>query len=137
MSPNIDGQCLCGQVVYTLNSEPKTIGCCYCKSCQIKSGSDHIIYLACEADLVTINGPVKWYQSIGNSGLPKQHGFCSECGSTLFGKPKHWPNLLIVYAGSLLDSSIYSPKTNLWVQDAPKWSCIDESLKTFSGNPNQ
>ena len=136
MTSNINGQCLCQQITYKFQSEPKAVGKCYCKSCQIKSGSDHIVYLACDIDSVIINGPVKWYQSMGDSELPKQHGFCIECGSTLFGKPQHWPNVLIVYAGSLLDSSTYAPETNLWVQDAPKWSCIDDSLKAYSGNPS-
>ncbi|KTD32709.1 GFA family protein [Legionella israelensis] len=135
MSSPIDGQCLCKKVQYKLHAEPKAVGCCYCKSCQIKSGSDHIVYLAFEHDAVTLEGEIKWYTSIGDSGLLKQHGFCPECGANLFAKPEHWSHLLIVYAGSLIDSSNYAPKTNLCVKDAPKWSCMNESLISFEGNP--
>ncbi|QDP72211.1 GFA family protein [Legionella israelensis] len=102
---------------------------------KLKSGSDHIVYLAFEHDAVTLEGEVKWYTSIGDSGLPKQHGFCPECGANLFAKPEHWSHLLIVYAGSLIDSSNHAPQTNLWVKEAPKWSCMNESLISFEGNP--
>lgn len=136
MTLPIHGACLCKKIQYRINAMPKAVGCCYCKTCQIKSGSDHIVYLACEIETVSIEGSVKWYSSIGSSGLPKQHGFCAECGSTLFGMPEHWPHLIIVYAGSLFDSSSYIPQTNLWIKEAPKWSCIDKSLKTFVGNPS-
>jgi hypothetical protein len=136
MEKPFQGQCLCGSIKYIIQSKPKAVGCCYCKSCQVKSGSDHIVYLACEAGSVAIDGSVKWYQSIGDSELPKQHGFCSDCGSTLFGKPQVWPNLLIVYAGSLDDTSTYPPQTNLWLQDAPEWACIDTNLAAFDKNPD-
>jgi hypothetical protein len=135
MSPT-KGHCLCNQIRYQISSEPKAAGYCYCKSCQIKSGADHIVYLACEADSVQIEGNVKWHQSIGDSNLPKKHGFCPECGSSLFGKPQHWPHLLIVYAGSLVDSSVFTPQTNLWLCDAPSWACIDHTLQSFDKNPN-
>lgn len=131
----LSGQCLCKKVSYTIEKEPKSAGYCYCKSCQIKSGSDHLVYLACYEPSVTIRGNVKWYVSIGDSGKEKEHGFCPECGSTLFGKPKHWPHLLIVYAGSLSDSSKCQPQANLWLDDAPYWSCIDQALKSFQKNP--
>jgi len=130
------GQCVCQKVKYKIGAEPKAVGFCYCKTCQIKSGSDHIVYLACDVDSVSIEGEVKWYKSVGDSGSPKQSGFCPECGSTLFGKPEHWPNLIIVYAGSLLDASNYKPQANLWVQDAPSWAYIDNSLDTFQKNPS-
>lgn len=137
MKKMIKGHCLCQKVQYQLHDEPKAVGCCYCKSCQIKSGSDHIVYLAFEKNFVTIDGPVKWYETTGDSGKTKQHGFCSECGSTLFGKPQLWPHIMIVYSGSLLDSSQYEPKINLWVQDAPRWACLNKLLETYDGNPGE
>ncbi|MCF6768603.1 GFA family protein [Thiotrichales bacterium 19S11-10] len=94
-------------------------------------------YLACDADFVIISGNVKWYQSIGDSGSPKKHGFCPECGSTLFGKPQHWPHLFIVYAGSLLKPEEYAPQINIWLDDALDCSSIDRSLKSFKENPNK
>ena len=77
----ITGQCLCGNVKYSFTQEPKEKGLCYCRSCQRKSGSSHIAYLADKESHVKIMGTVKWYGAVGESGHPKQHGFCSECGS--------------------------------------------------------
>lgn len=132
----LTGHCLCEAISYQISSKPKVTGYCYCKSCQIKSGSDRLVYLACAINTVWIRGPVKWYESMGDSGEPKQHGFCSECGSTLFGKPQHWSHLLIVYAGSLDNSSEILPKKNLWLQDAPSWSCVNHKLESYDQNPS-
>ena len=108
---------------------------CYCRSCQIKSGSDHLAYIAVDIDAVKITGSVTWYESIGDSGNTKQHGFCDKCGTNLFGKPSFWPHILVVYAGSLNDPVNYKPEVNLWLQDAPLWACIDNKLEMFDKNP--
>ncbi|MBI5448317.1 MAG: GFA family protein, partial [Gammaproteobacteria bacterium] len=92
----ISGRCLCGAISYEISKQPKRTGFCYCRSCQIKSGSDHVAYLAVEIESINISGAIKWYQSIGDSGKTKQHGFCPECGSVLFGKPKLWPLIFVV-----------------------------------------
>jgi len=136
MTPTIKGRCLCGAIKYEIADQPKEIGHCYCRDCQIKSGSDQLVYLAFALNALNIIGPIKWYPSVGDSGSPKKHGFCPECGSTLVGTTEHWPNLVVVYAGSLLDNSSFKPKSNIWVKDAPKWSCIDSRLKSFDKNPS-
>ena len=131
----IKGRCLCEAICYDVNELPKRTGLCYCRSCQIKSGSGHLAYLAFSIDAVNLTGPVKWYQSIGDSGELKQHGFCPECGTILFGKPTFWPQILAIYAGSLDIPSEYNPEINLWVQDAQSWDHVNDELKIFEKNP--
>lgn len=135
MQQTVTGRCLCGQIQYEVTVDLRRTGLCYCKSCQIKSGSSHVCYIVAEEDTAIINGPIKWYQSIGNSGLPKQHGFCANCGTNLFGKPELWPGLLVVYAGTLNQLEIYKPNTNIWLDEAPSWVCLNQELKCFNQNP--
>lgn len=135
MTVEIKGQCLCGVIKYSIADQPKEVGHCYCKQCQLISGSDHLVYVAFDLNKLNVSGPVTWYSMVGDSGLVKKHGFCSKCGSTLFGTAEYWPDLVVVYAGSLLDSSSIQPEVNIWVQSAPKWSCIDDQLKSFDKNP--
>lgn len=129
------GSCLCKKIQYQIHDKPKACGNCYCKSCQIVSGSDHVVYLACTSKSVEIKGKVKWYSCTGDSCLSKEKGFCPDCATNLFGKPSYWPHLMIVYAGSLHDSSMCQPEVNLWLDEAPKWAKVDPSLKLFDKNP--
>lgn len=129
------GQCLCQAVTYEISSQPKEIARCFCKTCQIKSGSDQLICVAYKKSAVAFDGPVKWYADVGDSKLAKEHGFCSECGTTLFGTSEYWPDLIVVYAGSLLDNSQLAPQANIWVQQAPPWSHIDNDIPCFDKNP--
>jgi len=132
----ITGRCLCGQVKYSLTETPKRSGLCYCRSCQIKSGSENIAFIIAGAESVSIIGPIKWYQTTGSSGKAKQHGFCSNCGSHLFGKPNLWPRILSIYASSLDHPKLYKPEMNIWLAEAPAWACVDQSLKNFDKNPS-
>lgn len=131
----IVGSCLCKKVQFNINELPQRVGLCHCKSCQIKSGSDHIAYMVVMKEAVEIHGTVKWFKSIGDSGKTKQHGFCPECGSNLFGKPDHWPHILVVYLGALHHSNDFKPEVNIWMSDALSWSSIDSSLRNFDKNP--
>lgn len=136
MTLPITGRCLCQQVAYRIDQLPQRTGLCYCRSCQIKSGSQSIAYLACMADNVEIKGEVKWFTSIGDSGEDKQHGFCPSCGSNLFAKPNCWPHVLVVYAGSLDRPEQYHPAINLWLREAAAWAVIDHELRSFEKNPS-
>ncbi len=131
----ISGQCLCKAVQYKINKQPKRNGLCFCRSCQIKTGSSHIAYLAVESHAVEISGLVKWFESIGESGNAKHHGFCGQCGTNLFGKPTLWPDIIVVYAGSLNNPSDYQPEVIVWTQEKPSWACINKELTTFDQNP--
>lgn len=131
----ITGHCLCGAVKYDILERPKRTGLCYCNSCQRKSGGNHIAYLAINPDAIKIIGEIKWYQTIGDSGQPKQHGFCPNCGTNLFAKSALWSNIFIVYAGSLDHSNDYSPEINIWLEEAPSWACINQNLPGFKKNP--
>ena len=131
----ITGHCLCGDIQFEITQEPLRAGLCHCRSCQIKSGADHIAYIAVAKEAVNIQGESSWFQAVGGSGQSKKHGFCSRCGSNLFGKPQHWPHILVVYIGALDKPNDFKPEVNIWMQDALTWSCIDKNLENFEKNP--
>lgn len=81
MTKRVEGRCLCGAV--TFSATPKGgMGACHCEMCRRMSGG---VFLAveCEDDL-TVEGPLKTF----DSSEWAQRQFCSECGSTLFWRPK-------------------------------------------------
>lgn len=73
------GQCLCGDVTFTVNAEPKGMSACHCSQCRKQSG--HVwssAYVSREA--LTIKGPVTWFAATPQA----KRGFCPRCGSFLF-----------------------------------------------------
>jgi hypothetical protein len=54
--------------------------------------------------------------------------FCSECGSLLFGTPEADPELVTIYAGSLDDSTVFSPREALFIARRPSWAKLAAQL---------
>ena len=131
----IKGCCLCGVVSFEVKENPLRTGFCYCRSCQIKSGSGHVGLLAFDRGAINISGAVKWYGAVGGSGKPKQHGFCPECGTIMFGKPELWAHIVVVYVGSLNNPAEFSPEINNWTYDMQTWDCVNDKLTSYNKNP--
>ena len=76
----------------------------------------------------TFSGPVKQARTEGGSGKPAVRNFCSECGSLLFGTPESDPELVTIYAGSLDDSTAFSPREALFIAHRPPWAKLAARL---------
>lgn len=75
----LKGSCLCGDVRFTVTGTPQDPAACHCSMCRKSSG--HVWAAAIVAqDEITIEGPVRWYQSSAEA----RRGFCPRCGSSLF-----------------------------------------------------
>nr|WP_241991505.1 GFA family protein [Paraburkholderia sp. RAU2J] len=53
----------------------------------------------------SFKGEIEPYTTIGGSGMPTTRNFCAHCGSLLFGTPRHAPEIVTIYAGTLDDPS--------------------------------
>ena len=78
------GSCLCGAVTFEVAGELPPVDACHCDDCRKFSG-----HFFASADVprsaVTINGThnLTWFQK----SAKVRHGFCSECGCSLFWDP--------------------------------------------------
>ncbi len=129
------GGCLCRAVRYEITEPPKLNGLCHCRSCQYSTGSSYFPFLAVLTTALDVSGEITWYESIGFSGNKINRGFCTKCGSTLFGKPGVLPHIITVSASSLDDPSEYKPEMSVWVEDAQSWCLSNSELKKFDQNP--
>jgi len=129
------GQCLCGSVKYECSAEPVFSGKCHCNDCQKASGSAFSAVIAVPESTISIQGEVKFFESIGGSGKKTRRGFCPVCGSMLFGKPESLPGLIVVHAGSLDDTSKFHPQMDIFVSRAAPWDFIHPSANSFPEMP--
>lgn len=132
---SLTGQCLCGSVKYECAAAPVLSGNCHCKDCQRASGSAYAPTFFVPAGAISIQGEVKYYDTIGGSGRTVSRGFCPECGSPLFSKSEKMPGLIAVRAGSLDDPSQYHPHVDIYVSRAAPWDYISPSAITFPEMP--
>lgn len=132
----ITGQCLCGQVHFTIEVEPLGARMCWCRDCQrIASGSATVNVLFPE-EAVRYTGEIATIAMVADSGNRVERGFCPGCGAQLYSKtvaPAGMP--MRVRAGTLDDPELMPPQAVIWAEGAPGWAHIDPALPQFPKGP--
>ncbi len=134
MSLKYSGQCLCGEIKYSVDVEPVFMGNCHCKDCQRSSGSAFIPAMVFPEQDVLISGLAKYFDSGVDSGNVHSRGFCPNCGSQLFGKFSNMPGMIGIKAGTLNETSNYVPKLDLYVKSAAHWDFMNPNLPKKQGS---
>ena len=78
------GQCLCGEVKFSVEIEKKEVGSCYCDMCRSWSAGPFIAVHGAHAPVVENPDALGVY----DSSEWGQRCFCKTCGSNLFWKAK-------------------------------------------------
>lgn len=86
-------------------------------------------------DATRIEGVLRDYASVADSGNVMHRHFCPSCGVHLFSEAESRPHLIFVRAGSLDNPEIGKPAATIWVSQAPSWACIDDRLPRIEGQP--
>ena len=117
----LEGGCLCGAVQYSVAAEPVMQAVCHCKNCQRQAGSGWSMIMGVPAAALAITGEVKTYQDHGESGGDVLRQFCPNCGSPLFSRVSAAPDLVFIKAGTLDDTSQFTPQMQLWTDSKQHW----------------
>lgn len=91
----IRGRCLCGEITFETNAEPREASMCHCKQCARQSGGIWASAEVAVEDLI-IHGDVTWYEASSSA----KRGFCATCGSFLFWKA-HDENVISFALGAV------------------------------------
>jgi hypothetical protein len=133
MNSKYSGQCLCGEIQYSVDIEPLFAGNCHCKDCQRTSGSAFIPAMLFPERNVVVSGEAKYFESAADSGNMHKRGFCPNCGSQLFAKFSNLPGMLGIKAGTLNEASGYVPRLDFYVASAATWTFMDPKLPKKQG----
>lgn len=116
------GGCLCGQIRYTLKSQPQLTVVCHCTHCQKASGSAFSTNLVVpRADIAFEGGPIASFDDSTESGNILKRSFCPRCGSSLMSESSGRPGVAVLKAGSLDDPSGVAPTMQIWTRSAQPW----------------
>ncbi len=121
------GSCLCNQVQYEIDGEFEDVLNCHCSMCRKLHASAFRTRAKIKtASWKTIQGEkfIKFYQS-----SPGEHkGFCAECGSSLFTKFDHYPDILGFPLGTLDTDPNVKPSRHIYVANKAAWHEITDNL---------
>jgi hypothetical protein len=131
----LTGRCLCGQIRYTVNADPAIIAVCHCKNCQKQTGSAFSLIVGIPRSTISIQGKLKTFCDIGDSGQVVERNFCPECGSPIISNVAVMPELTFIKAGTLDDTSWLDPKMHIYCDSAQRWSLISEDCQKFAKMP--
>jgi hypothetical protein len=120
---NLDGSCLCGKVTYKCSVEPLATAACHCADCQKQTGTSFSVIVAVPREGVQIEGDsLASFTTIGtDSGKEVSRQFCRECGSPIVSLSEAMPELALIKAGTLDDTSWLKPQIHTWCDSAQPW----------------
>jgi hypothetical protein len=131
----VTGGCLCRQVRYRITAAPIVTRVCWCRVCQYLASGNGTVNVCFPTSAITIEGEMKDYRSVADSGNVMHRRFCPSCGTALFSEAEIRPHLIFVRAGTLDDPEVAKPVATIWTSSAPTWACISESLPKIERQP--
>jgi hypothetical protein len=137
MPTALTGGCLCGAIRYTIRQPISELRACRCKNCQKASGAGGSVNAAVPSSAFTLTkGTPKRYSAVADSGRTLHRYFCAECGSPIYSQRATTPEIMMVRAGTLDESSGLKITTNIWTKSACSWDYIDPASKQFPAQPD-
>ncbi|MCJ1961390.1 GFA family protein [Novosphingobium mangrovi (ex Hu et al. 2023)] len=124
---------MCQAVRYELEGEPEWVWQCYCRDCQLATGTGHTTIAGFHKDRVTVSGPIANYTTTGDTGGRVSRHFCPTCASRLFTTGDLPGPLTIFQSGTLDDPNSVTPTAAIYVKDKLAWDYIDPALPQFPG----
>ena len=131
----VTGGCLCKAVRYRITAPPIVTRQCWCRVCQYLGAGSSTVNVCFPTAAITIEGELRDYRSIADSGNVMHRRFCPACGTAMFSEAEARPHLIYVRAGTLDDPEIAKPAVTIWTSQAPSWACIDPAIPSVAGQP--
>ena len=131
----VTGGCLCKQVRFRITAAPIVTRVCWCRLCQYLSAGNGTVNVCFPSNAITIEGEMKDYRSVAESGNVMHRRFCPSCGTSLFSEAEARPHLIFVRAGALDNPEVAKPSATIWTSQAPSWACMNASLPKIERQP--
>lgn len=120
----VDGRCHCGKITYEAQIDPAAVRICHCTDCQNITGSAYRANVtAPAATFVLMSGQPKIYiKTTAESGSPRAHAFCADCGTPIYAAAVHNPPSYSLRIGALKQRAELRPQQQIWCRSALPWS---------------
>jgi hypothetical protein len=119
----ITGHCLCGAVSYEIDDEPMMAIMCHCEDCRRGSGASYSVNAVFPRTALRVDeSKLKTFETIGeDTQMKRERKFCPECGSPVMTLLAEMPEMVVIKAGTLDDSSWLEPSMEIYCNSAQKY----------------
>lgn len=133
----ISGSCLCRAIRYEVTVPISELRHCHCKDCQKSSGAGGAVNAMIPSSGFRItHGEPRRFTKVADSGRTLHRFFCGDCGSPIYSQREAAPEMMMVRAGTLDDSSGLKVTASIWTKSARSWGHVEPSSKQFPGQPD-
>ena len=118
--------CRCGQLKAVVSGEPVRVSVCHCLNCKKRSGSAFAVQARWPKDQVRIEGRLKTFVKVADSGNRGTFHFCPDCGSDVYydidGKfDDKFNGLIAIPLGAFDDPFVMQPRFSVWEKRKHDW----------------
>lgn len=119
----ITGHCLCGAVSYQIDAEPIMAIMCHCEDCRRGSGASYSVNAVFPVAALQVDeSKLKTFETIGeDTNMKRERKFCPECGSPIITLLAEMPEMVVIKAGTLDDSSWFEPSMEIYCGSAHEY----------------
>ena len=130
--PDLSGSCLCGAVTYTCSADPLFTAVCHCADCQKQTGTAFSVVVGVPKDAFRLEGELSVHTTVGSDSEQDTHRhFCGACGSPVVTMVDAMPQVAIIKAGTLDDTSWLAPQIEVWRASAQPWVSTQHDRPMF------
>jgi hypothetical protein len=123
----LKGGCACGAVRYEIAAPPLAIYACHCTDCQRRTGTAFALNMPVRtSSLRIVAGAPKGWRSASSNGATATSWFCGDCGGRIYGERDGRPDIMVIRAGTLDDTSWVRPAAHFFVRSAQPWERFDQ-----------
>jgi hypothetical protein len=118
----VHGSCHCGQLTFEADVDPEAVRICHCTDCQTMTGSAYRVNVAAPAaTFVMRSGQPKIYIRMADSGNPRAHAFCANCGTQIYSAAPQGSADLCGSGRHAQAARAAAPRSQIWFRSALPW----------------
>ncbi len=126
------GACACGELTYSLATDPMFVHCCHCQECQKQTGSAFVLNAIIETDQVTLDGKVTEHTLATPSGKGQIITRCATCGTAVLSKYMvRQGKLTYVRVGTMNDPEACPPDVQIFTSSKQQWVPLNSDIQSF------
>ena len=126
----------CGSLEYSVEGGPINSVFCFCKECQVHTGSDKWfgVWFPKDSFKIVSGNPVVFTRK-GDSGKDLNHMFCEKCGVTICAEVTVG-NFYSVAVSTLDNADDFVPAMAIYTASAPNWAVFPGGVPKFEVLPS-
>jgi len=131
------GQCVCGEITFTVTGDPSRVTLCHCHWCQRRTGSAFGVEVVFDEDQININetSVTRYRHRSDESGRWLDQHFCARCGTNIGITLEAVPGIRTITAGAFDDPSWITadqfPRRYVYTESAQDWAEIPDDVERY------